>query len=139
MLHQICHPTPYYAIVYLCRKDLIKGEKEVSYLFYSALIKVYALVHTTTNYHIAAIESLFNKKSSNQLSAWSTPIIRYDCISTVLFWIINMNSQMYFTHLKLVANYLESLGKVFVCYQNWPIFRLLLFTELPLKKWQNEK
>ena len=60
-------PPPYYAIVYLCRKDLIKGEKEVSYLFYSALIKVYALVHTTTNYHIAAIESLFNKKSSNQL------------------------------------------------------------------------
>ena len=69
-------PPPYYAIVYLCRKDLIKGEKEVSYLFYSALIKVYALVHTTTNYHIAAIESLFNKKSSNQLSAWSTPILR---------------------------------------------------------------
>ena len=41
-------PPPYYAIVYLCRKDLIKGEKEVSYLFYSALIKVYAPVHTTT-------------------------------------------------------------------------------------------
>ena len=58
------HPPSYYAIVYLCRKDLIKGEKEVSYLFYSALIKVYALVHTTTNYyHIAAIKTLSNKKS----------------------------------------------------------------------------
>ena len=48
---------------------------------------------------------------------------------------------MYYTHIKLVANYLESLGKVFVCYQNWPIFRLLLLTELPLKngKMKNEK
>ena len=139
MLHQICHPTPYYAIVYLCRKDLIKGEKEVSYLFYSALIKVYALVHT--NYqlpHCSHRVSLQQKIFKSALNLVYSNI-KYDCISTVLFWIINMNSQMYFTHLKLVANYLESLGKVFVCYQNWPIFRLLLLTELPLKKWQNEK
>ena len=37
-------PPPYYAIVYLCRKDLIKGEKEVPYLFHSTLIKVHAPV-----------------------------------------------------------------------------------------------
>ena len=46
-------PPPYYAIVYLCRKDLIKGEKEVPYLFHSTLIKVHAPVHTipTTTLH----------------------------------------------------------------------------------------
>ena len=125
-------PPPYYAIVYLCRKDLIKGEKEVSYLFYSALIKAYAPVHTTTTLQPQSLCQ--TKKSSNQLSVWSSPILTI--IAFPLFWIINMNTVICILSTPIVINKLPSkfsLGKVFVCYQNWPIFRLLLLTELPLK------